>query len=90
MSKRIKNSKHRPGVNSIVCSECDGPLDEHRYHLGYEQCVKCSDVEKYSGHMVYPHKTGGEIEVLSAESYNENKKYFIPHGTHSCVKNFSK
>ena len=74
MSKRIKKVKHRPGVNSIVCSECDGPLDEHRYHLGYEQCVKCSDVEKYSGHMVYPHKTGGYVQPVKSDTKDNLKR----------------
>jgi hypothetical protein len=40
--------------------------------------------------MVYAHKTGATIEVLSAESYEENKKYFIPQGTFSSMKNFSR
>jgi hypothetical protein len=41
--------------------------------------------------MVYVNgKVGAEIEILSARSWTENKKYFIPNGARSAVKNFSK
>jgi hypothetical protein len=40
--------------------------------------------------MVFSHKTGGELEVMSESFYNENKKYFIPNGARSAVKNFSR
>jgi len=40
--------------------------------------------------MVYPHKTGSEIQVLTADTYASNKKYFVANGARSAVKNFSK
>ena len=49
------------------CLKCDKEIDDHRYHLGYTECVECSDTEKYSAHQVYPHKTGGYIQVVSKE-----------------------
>ena len=56
------------------CSECDKKIDDYRYHLGYKVCVDCSDTEKYSAHIVYPHKTGGYIQVVSkSESENLNR-----------------
>jgi hypothetical protein len=48
------------------------------------------DVPKPKGRQVYGHKTGCEIEIHTAESWNRNKKYFMPNGARSCVKNFSK
>ena len=42
----------------------------------------------YKGVMTFDHKTGGSIQVMSAESYERNKKYYIPNGPRSCVKNF--
>lgn len=42
------------------------------------------------GRMVYGHKTAGAIEVMTKECWDSNKKYFIPNGARSCVKNFSK
>jgi hypothetical protein len=42
------------------------------------------------GRMVYGHKTAGAIEVMTKECWDSNKKYFVPNGARSCVKNFSK
>jgi len=42
------------------------------------------------GRMVYGHKTAGAIEIMTKENWENNKKYFIPNGARSCVKNFSK
>ena len=42
------------------------------------------------GRMVYGHKTAGAIEVMTKECWDANKKYFVPNGARSCVKNFSK
>lgn len=42
------------------------------------------------GRMVYGHKTAGAIEVMTKECWESNKKYFVPNGARSCVKNFSK
>ena len=44
------------------CKVCDKQIDDQRYHLGYTECVECSDTEKYSAHTVYPHKTGGYVQ----------------------------
>jgi hypothetical protein len=42
------------------------------------------------GRMVYEGKVGGAIEIHTARSWKENKKYFIANGARSAVKNFSK
>jgi len=47
-------------------------------------------VEPPKGRMVYDGKVGAQIEIMSAETWRENKGYFIPKGGRSCVKNFSK
>tara|TARA_B100001564_G_C20436063_1_gene576843 strand:- start:152 stop:406 length:255 start_codon:yes stop_codon:yes gene_type:complete len=80
-------------VDRYFMCRCGGIIEAGRVELGLKTCLKCAqrtNAPKVMGRMVYPHKTGGEIEILSAESYHENKKYFKPQGTHSCVKNFSK
>ena len=41
------------------CSLCEKDLADERIHLGYKECLDCSEVDKYSSHTVYPHKTGG-------------------------------
>jgi hypothetical protein len=60
--------------NKVKCVECESPLDSRRSILGLKKCLKCSDVEKYSGHTVYPHKTGGYIQPVSQEQSDHLKK----------------
>ena len=43
-------------------------VDEHRLHLGYNECIECSDEEKYSAHQVYPHKTGGYVQPVKSDT----------------------
>jgi len=38
--------------------------------------------------MVYEHKTGGTLQTMSADFYEKNKKFFVPNGTRSVMKNF--
>ena len=55
------------------CKQCNIEIDDHRYHLGYTECVECSDEEKYSAHQVYPHKTGGYVQPVK-KSQSDNLK----------------
>ena len=48
------------------CRKCDTKIGDERYHLGYKECVKCSEVEPYSAHVVYPHKTGAYVQPVSS------------------------
>jgi hypothetical protein len=77
----------------VICG-CGNNVEEARVEYGFKNCATCAhqgpDVSRPKGRMVYGHKTGAEIEILSAESWNENKKYFIPNGARSAVKNFSR
>ena len=50
------------------CKKCEIEIDDHRFHLGYTECVDCSETEKYSAHTVYPHKTGGYIQPIKSET----------------------
>ena len=56
------------------CTECDKKIDDYRYHLGYKVCVDCSDTEKYSAHVVYPHKTGAFVQPVSKTASKNLKK----------------
>ena len=56
------------------CSLCECDLPEERVHLGYKECLECSDTEKYASHVVYPHKTGGYIQPMSSEQANNMKR----------------
>jgi hypothetical protein len=50
------------------CSRCDIRVPRQRIELGYTICTKCSTEEKVSCHTIYPHKTGGYIQVVSKEA----------------------
>jgi len=52
------------------CSRCNNDIPKARYRMGYTICVKCSTEEKVSCHTIYPHKTGGYIQVVSKEQSN--------------------
>ena len=56
------------------CSVCEIDLPNERIHLGYSECLECSDTEKYSSHTVYPHKTGGFIQPMSVEQSDNLKR----------------
>jgi len=76
------------------CINCGREVERARVEFGFKNCSVCAhsgpDVSRPKGRMVYSHKTGGEIEILSEESWNENKKYFTPNGARSALKNFSR
>ena len=55
------------------CKECGVELGNQRAHLGYTECLDCSEVEHYSAHTVYPHKTGGFVQPVSKSTSNHLK-----------------
>ena len=56
------------------CSMCSTDIPKARVELGYTICTKCSTEEKVACHTIYPHKTGGYIQVVSREqSENLNR-----------------
>ena len=56
------------------CKSCGKFMPHTRIHLGYKECTKCSDVEKYSAHIVYPHKTGGYVQPVSSDTKNSLRR----------------
>ena len=59
---------------TIQCSMCSDEMPSQRLQMGYTICVKCSTEEKVSCHTIYPHKTGGYIQIVSKEqSANLNR-----------------
>ena len=58
----------------MICTKCDNKVDDYRYHLGYTECTDCSDTEKYSAHVVYPHKTGAYVQPVSQTTSNNLKR----------------
>jgi hypothetical protein len=72
---------------------CGEMVEPARAELNLRTCKTCAftgpDIKRPKGYMSYGHKTGAEIQILSAESWADQKKYIIPNNR-SCVKNFSK
>ena len=59
---------------AIQCSMCGNEMPSQRLEMGYTICTTCSTEEKVSCHTIYPHKTGGYIQVVSKEqSANLNR-----------------
>ncbi len=56
------------------CKKCNVQLEDQRAHLGYTECLDCSDVEAYSAHTVYPHKTGAYVQPVSKTASNNLKR----------------
>ncbi len=52
----------------IVCRSCSSELDSSRVQLGLFTCIGCSDTEKYSAHIVYPHKTGSTVQPVQEDT----------------------
>lgn len=61
--------------NTLFCSAC-----AHKHNV----------VKPRLGRMVFSHKTGAEIQIMSPKSFSETKMYYEPVGARSCVKNFSR
>lgn len=51
----------------MKCSRCTIDVPQARIDMGYTICTECSTEEKVSCHTIYPHKTGGYIQVVSKE-----------------------
>ena len=62
------------------CSLCSKDVPQARIDEGYTICVECSTEEKVSCHTIYPHKTGGYIQVVSKEA-SENLNRLDRRGT---------
>ena len=52
----------------LVCRSCSSELDSSRVQLGLFTCIGCSDTEKYSAHIVYPHKSGSTVQPVQEDT----------------------
>lgn len=78
----------------MKCNTCTNEVEQPRVEFGMKNCKACAfrsrDVSRYKGSMVYDHKTSPSIQIMSADCWEEQKKYYKPQGARSAVKNFSK
>ena len=52
----------------MYCKACTTELDSSRVQLGLYTCIDCSDTQKYSAHIVYPHKTGSVVQPVQEDT----------------------
>ena len=78
----------------MKCNTCTNDVEQPRVEFGLKTCKACAfngrDVARYEGVMNWSHKTAPTIQVMSSECFDEQKKYYVPNGSRSAVKNFSK
>lgn len=85
----LQETKYNNNMNCIKCGIF--PVPPLRIEAGYHTCMPCaSQVRPVRGVTIHTGKVGSEIQVLSAETYASNKRYFVADGARSAVKNFSK
>jgi len=53
------------------CSRCSSKVPKARIDMGYTICINCSTEQKKMGHVIYPHKTGGYVQVVDSETYQD-------------------
>ena len=49
----------------INCQTCGKFLTKARAQENLVTCIRCSDVQPYSAHIVYPHKTGAFVQPVT-------------------------
>ena len=78
------------------CRVCNNAIEPERLEVlpSTVCCSACAHKHNFIkprlGRMVYSHKTGSEIQIMSPKSFSETKMYYEPNGARSCVKNFSR
>lgn len=78
----------------MYCKHCANQIEQERLDIlpNTVFCAPCAQtlnlVKPRKGIMVYEHKTGGTLQTMSADFYEKNKKFFVPNGTRSVMKNF--
>ena len=79
----------------MICRACNNIIESERLEIlpNTAMCAKCAHtynfVKPRKGVTIHTHKTGSDIQIVSASFFEKNKKYFIPNNR-SCVKNFSR
>lgn len=58
--------------------------------LGLDEPKPREITKNRRGVMIYGHKTAGTLQVMTNESWERNKDYYVARGARSAVKNFSK
>jgi hypothetical protein len=80
----------------MICRTCTNEIESERLEVLPTTlfCSACAHkhnvVKPRLGRMVFSHKTGAEIQIMSPKSFSETRGYYEPNGARSVMKNFSK
>jgi hypothetical protein len=80
----------------MICRICTEAIEPERLEIlpNTVACSACANKHKLGvprlGRMVYSHKTGAEIQIMSQRSFKDTRMYYEPNGARSAVKNFSR
>ena len=78
------------------CRACTNAIEPERLEIlpNTVVCSVCANKHNITkprlGRMVFSHKTGAEIQIMSQQSFKETKAYYEPVGPRSVMKNFSR
>lgn len=63
-------------MNDTLCG-CGNEIPQERHDLGFKICTSCADAcyVKPKGVMHFDHKTGGSIQILTNEQFQNHRKY---------------
>jgi len=67
-----------------ICSICHKAIEPIRAKIGLEICISCASkhVKKYKGDMNYSSKTAPTLMVMSAENFQNYRRY-VPYGKYT-------
>lgn len=81
----------------MICRTCNNAIELERLEILPKTCACSSCAQKLNlggsgrkGRMIFDHKTGGTLQIMSEQLFNDTKMYYEPIGARSTVKNFSK
>lgn len=71
------------------CITCGKRIPPERLALvTTDKCVACSDTPAYKGMTSYSHKTGGSVQPMRPEVFNDMKRYTSRKGKRSNLGSF--
>jgi hypothetical protein len=71
------------------CTRCGKRIPPERLALvNTTHCVACSDTPAYKGMLSFSHKTGGSVQPMRPETYNNMKRYTSRKGKRSNLGSF--
>lgn len=80
----------------MICRLCNGLIEPERLEIvpNTVACSVCANKHNLGaarkGRMIFDNKTGGTLQIMSEEVFNNTRRYYEPDGARSVMKNFSK